>query len=374
MNWKRGHVQSRESRMRSVGHLQQLGGIRLVSLEDGAERGVRVLEFRTTEGLEFGAIVDRALDIGWCRFRGRSVAWHSPTGFVGPWYREPMGLGSLRSFPGGLFTTCGLDHILFPETDENDTYNYPSRSATEYGLHGRVSSTPATLRSYGEHWDGGECELRAEGEVRQAGALAENLVLRRTLTVPLDGREIVWEDEVRNEGHYATPHMFLYHMNIGAPLLDAACELVAPIRAVRFETPTVTQPDEHLSFHEPRPGFLEQAFSHDLAPGPDGRASVMLLNHADPDEPWGVVLRFDREQFPFFFQWRYFDAGTYVIGLEPSTNGISGRAAAREAGELTMLEPGEARTYRNQFQIVVGKDETEQVRAEILASHSGSTR
>ena len=47
-------------------------------------------------------------------------------------------------------------------------------------------------------------------------------------------RRRAWEDEVRNEGHYTAPHMFLYHMNFGAPLLDAACELVAPIREVRF--------------------------------------------------------------------------------------------------------------------------------------------
>ena len=105
---------------RAYGDLQQIGGARLVTLEDGPERGVRVIEFRTSTGIELGVIVDRALDLGWCRHHGRSVAWHSPTGFVGPWYREPQGLGFLRSFPGGPTVTCGLDHILFPEDPARD--------------------------------------------------------------------------------------------------------------------------------------------------------------------------------------------------------------------------------------------------------------
>ena len=93
----------------NVGHLQQLGGTRLVTLQDGVERGVRVVEFRTAAGLDFGVLVDRAMDIAWCRYNGRSISWLSPVGLIGPWYREPEGLGFLRTFQGGLLVTCGLD-------------------------------------------------------------------------------------------------------------------------------------------------------------------------------------------------------------------------------------------------------------------------
>ena len=37
--------------------------------------------------------------------------------------------------------------------------------------------------------------------------------------------------------------------------------------------------------------------------------------------------------------------GTYVVGIEPSTNRTSGRIPARESGELTILQPGETRRY-----------------------------
>src|SRR5207237_5767559 len=77
----------------NVGHLQQLGGTRLVTLQDGVERGVRVVEFRTAAGLDFAVLVDRAMDIAWCRYNRRSISWLCPVGLIGPWYREPEGPG-----------------------------------------------------------------------------------------------------------------------------------------------------------------------------------------------------------------------------------------------------------------------------------------
>lgn len=361
--------------LEAYGHLDQLGGTRLVTLEDGTERGVRAVEMRTASGLDLGVIVDRAMDIGWCRHNGRSLAWHSPTGFVGPWYREPQGMGFLRSFPGGLFVTCGLDHILFPQTDPNDTYNYPGRTESEYGLHGRVASTPARLRSYGETWEDGRCVLHAEGEVRQAGAMAENLVLRRRIEVALDGLVISWHDEVTNQGHQPTPHMLLYHMNLGAPLLDASTELHAPISEVRWATPTATgDPGEHLEFHEPRRDFAEQAFSHGMTPDRDGTVPVAVVNRDDPDSPWGVLLRYEASKFPYFLQWRYLAAGTYALGLEPSTNGIDGREAARSQGELVVLEPGERRTYSNTLEVLIGSDRCDEAQRRVAqVADSGRT-
>jgi hypothetical protein len=343
---------------RYAGNLQQWGGTRLVTLADGAERGVRAVEFRTTAGLEFAVLVDRGMDVAWARYRGRSIAWHSPTGFVAPAFREPGGLGFLRSFAGGLFTTSGLDHILFPQDDPNDTYNYPASSGGSYGLHGRIANTPASLRGYGERWDGDRCVLFAEGEVRQSAALAENLTLRRRVETTLDGTSISWTDTVVNEGHYPGPHMLLYHINLGAPLLDPACRLVLPSRQVRWQTPGGGSDEgTHLRIDEPRAGFVEQAYEHDLRADADGRVRVALVNERDAGHPWGVQLTYDRAVFPYFFQWRLLDAGNYVLGFEPATNNAEGRAAARAAGELTLLEPGGSRTCTTRIAVLDGPDE-----------------
>lgn len=356
-----------DTRLMEVGHSSQLGSARLVTLGDGAERNVRVVEFRNTRGLDFGVVVDRGFDIGWCRWNGRSLAWHSPTGFVGPWYREPDGYGFLRSFGGGLFTTSGLDHILYPEEDTEVTYGRAAQAPTRYGLHGRISSTPAQLLGYGLANGTGGPTLYAKGRVSQAGALAEHLVLDRTITVGLDGSRITWSDTVTNEGWYPTPHMFLYHVNLGAPLLSEASELLAPIDNVLFKSETAADipADGHLTFHRPRRGFAGQVFSHRMVPGVDGLVRVALINHDDRDHPWGAVLTYESERFPRFFQWRYLDAARYVTGLEPSTNGLFGRDAARRAGELRMLESNESVAYSTSLEVVDGLEEVDDIRRRI---------
>nr|MBA3795111.1 DUF4432 family protein [Rubrobacter sp.] len=88
-----GEGYGRRDLMRRVGKLDQAAGVRLVTLADGPERGVRVLEFRTGTGFAFDVIVDRALDIGRCEMGGRSLGWLSPVGFAGPWFAETEGLG-----------------------------------------------------------------------------------------------------------------------------------------------------------------------------------------------------------------------------------------------------------------------------------------
>src|SRR5919108_3266795 len=125
---------SRSELLRRVGRLEQAAGVRLVTLGDGAERSVRVLEFRTGTGFEFDVLVDRAFDVGRCEHSGRALGWQSNAGFAGPWFYEPDGLGFLRTFGGGLLATCGLDHTLFMAEDTAAQYHYPPKATETYGL------------------------------------------------------------------------------------------------------------------------------------------------------------------------------------------------------------------------------------------------
>ena len=85
--WDRNY--RREDLLRRTGRLEQVAGVRLVTLGDGAERGVRVLEFCTGTGFAFDVVVDRAFDVGRCEISGRPLGWLSGVGFAGPWYYEP---------------------------------------------------------------------------------------------------------------------------------------------------------------------------------------------------------------------------------------------------------------------------------------------
>src|SRR6266581_2400656 len=204
---------TRRELMRRVGRLEQVAGVRLVSLGDGVERGVRVLEFRTGTGFSFDVLVDRSMDVGRCELRGQSLAWLSPTGVVGPWYSEPMGLGWFRSWGGGMVVTCGLDHTLLGGVDDASQFHQLVRPTEEYGLHGRIGFIPARLTGYGERWEGDECVLYAEGVVRQAAVFGEAIELRRRIEARMGESRFTIHDELTNVGFDPTTHMYLYHVN-----------------------------------------------------------------------------------------------------------------------------------------------------------------
>lgn len=331
---------SRENLLRRVGRAEQVAGVRLVALEDGAERGVRVLEFRTGTGFEFDLIVDRAFDIGRCELGGRSLAWQSPTGFPGPWFYEPAGLGFLRGFGAGLLTTCGLDHAFAPAEDTAAQYHYPAKPTQAYGLHGRLSGRPARLAGYGHEWRGDECVLYAEGEVLQAAVFGEQLLLRRRVEARLGESRLSVRDEVVNVGYDPTPHMFLYHVNLGWPVVDDGAQLLAPVTSVQ---PRGDYPAEgYRGMHAPRQGYMEQVFEHELAAEADGRVPVAVVNRS---AGLGAYQVFRRDQLPHHFVWRMLGEGTYVVGIEPATNRPTDRHDARARGELIELAPGESRHY-----------------------------
>ncbi len=349
-----GRRVERAELLRHVGRLEQVAGVRLVTLGDGVERGVRVLEFRTGSGFAFDVVVDRAFDIGRCEHAGRPLAWISPVGVAGPWYYEPEGLGFLRSFGGGLLTTCGLDHALFMAEDTAEQYQYPPKPTEVYGLHGRVSNRPARLTGYGERWDDEGCMLYAEAEVLQASVFGEQLLLKRRVEARVGESHLSLHDEVVNVGHHRTPHMLLYHVNVGWPVVDEGSELLVPARAVEPRGDHTVEGYRVMT--APQAGYTERVFEHELEAEADGSVPVAIVNR---DLELGAYEVFRRDQLPHHFVWRMLGEGTYVVGIEPSTNRTAGRIDARSRGELIELDPGESRSYELELGALVGSDEVD---------------
>jgi hypothetical protein len=355
-----GRTLSRRQVAERSGMLSQFAGVRLMTLGDGVERGVRMLEFSTGSGLRFTALVDRALDIADCDYKGQAIGWHSPTGFRHPGLHEYEGEGGLawtRSF-SGLVVTCGLDHILFMNEVPADGYHYPPRQTVKHSLHGRVSTIPARLTGYGESWDGDRCILWAEGVVQQSTVFGEDLHLVRRIEADVGGREIRLHDRVVNHGFYRTPHMFFYHINLGYPLLDEGARYLAPITdviwAVHDGPDYQAQQVGYRTMPAPRRQFREQVWQHELAPGRDGDVPVALVNDR-------IALGFEvttrKEQLPCMYQWQNFQEGQYVLGIEPSSHHVLGNLAARERGEMIWLEHADSRRYDTTFRILDGADE-----------------
>jgi hypothetical protein len=341
-----------------LGTLGQVAGVRLMTLGDGVERGIRMLEFRTGTGLRFTVMVDRGLDIGDCEHHGRAIGWHSPAGFPHAGLADPEaegGLGWLRA-ASGLLVTCGLDQILSGGDMPAAHFNYAARQTVRTTLHGRVSMLPARLTGYGERWDGDVCTLWCEGVVQQSAVFAENLHLLRRIEAQVGRDEIHIHDRVVNQGFSPTPHMFMYHINLGYPLLDAETRYVAPIRETVWAAHAGEAYDRqdvgYRRASAPQTNFREQVWQHEMMADAGGLTRVALLNDR---LALGFVVETHDRQFPCHFQWQNLRAGHYALGIEPATNHVLGRDFGEERGELIWLEHGEARQYDSTLRILDGK-------------------
>lgn len=353
-----------------MGSLSQFGGVRLVSLEDGVERGIRMLQFNTGSGLYFSVLVDRAMDIAEVLHKGRAIGWHSPTGFRHPGLHEPegeQGLGWTRSFSGFL-STCGLDHILGPEEVPADNYDYPRKATVRHGLHGRVGSIPARLTGYGEQWTGDTCVLWAEGVVVQAAVFGEVLHLHRRIEADLGGDEIRLIDRVVNAGFQRTPHMFFYHINLGYPLIDEGSRYVAPIADVVWAShETVGLEKQGVGYAKcpaPMPDFSEQVWEYDMQADGKGMVPVAVINDA---LAFGLQIETRKEQLPCSYQWQNFRSGNYVMAVEPSTHHAKGNLFARSRNEMIWLTAGEQRHYNTRFTVLDGTEQISRSRSRIEA-------
>ncbi|MCR2800133.1 aldose 1-epimerase family protein [Microbacterium sp. zg-Y818] len=313
---------------RRIGSLAQIARIDEFVETQGSARGARRLRVVTGGGLSFDVHPDRALDLGHVTFRETPLSWISPVGIGAPGHTHDVGTDWLRTFGGGMLTTCGLDS--FGPASTHDGVDYP--------MHGRISSVPATVTRV----QVGDDSLIIEGEVRQAAVFGENLVLRRRIEAPLGGSSIRIFDTVTNEGARQTGHMVLYHCNLGWPLLSEHAVLRIPSAAV---TPRDAAAESGVaSWHEisaPVRGYAEQVFRHDFRE--QGVAEVSVDN---PERDVRLAIRFDTATLPGLHQWKMLGEGHYVLGLEPvNVDWSRGRAAADAEGVLPELMPGESVSY-----------------------------
>jgi hypothetical protein len=341
----------------------QAAGLRLVEGGDGAERGVRMLLGRTGGGFEFEILVDRGFDIGGAWLGSTPLAWCSPVGLVGPWYHESAGIGWFRGFPGGLVSTCGLDHTLLGGPDDATVFNYPHRATETYGLHGRYTGLPARLAGYGVRWHGDDAVLWAEGEVLQAALFGEQLLLRRRIEAPVGATHVTITDEVTNVGATACPHMLLYHCNVGFPVVDDGAELVYPAPPGVCVS-EASSPDFHR-LAAPRADFVEECYEHDMRADAAGFVNAAVINQK---REIGVFQRYPRAALPRHITWRQLGDVSYVVAMEPSTNRDAGRFDARERGELLYLAPGETRRYELQIGALAGADAIDTFRSGMAAA------
>jgi Domain of unknown function (DUF4432) len=368
-----GQSMPRREVARRAGMLSQFAGVRLMTLGDGVECGIRMLEFRTGTGLRFTVLMDRGFDIADCEYRGAAIGWHSPAGFRSPGLHEYEGEGGmawLRSF-SGLLMTGGLDHILFMHSDTAEHYHYVHRKSVESSIHGRIATIPGRLVSYGETWNGDDCTLHCEGVVQQSAVFGEDLHLIRRIEARVGGNEFAVKDRVVNHGFYRTPHMFLYHINVGYPVLAEGSRYLAPIRETVWAAHAETYRNQSVGYRQlpgPQERFHEQVWQHEMTADSDGLVPVALVNDGFLGGcGLGFLVETRKAEFPAQFEWQNFQEGQYALGIEPSTNHVLGKPFAKERGELIWLEHAEERSYTTRFAVLDGKGEIAAIEQRIRA-------
>lgn len=176
-----------------------------------------------------------------------------------------------------------------------------------------------------------------------------HLVLHRRIEAKVGESCFVLRDRVVNAGQTPASHMFLYHCNVGFPVLDEGAELLVPSRAATTDYGVPVEGYHLMS--APVRDATEACFEHDLIAEPAGTVPVALVNRA---LGLGVYQVFRRDQLPFHTVWRMLGEGTYALAMEPGTNRDAGRLDARERGELQWLEPGEGRRYELEIGALAG--------------------
>jgi len=345
---------SRKQLQQKTGDISQLGGIRSYELNDGVGRGIRAVDMKSPCGLEFTVLPGRGMDISNLSYKSVPIAWRSATRETSPAYYESRGIEWLRTFYGGLLTTCGLTTTGPPSLDNGE----------ELGLHGRIANIDAENVLADGCWEGDRYKMWVQGKVREARVYGDKLELSRKITAWMDEPKIIIEDTVENIGSGTSPLMMLYHVNIGFPVVDNGAELLeAKAKVIPRDDEAKKGQSDFNKFIEPVKGFAEQCYFHDIEADEDGNSNVAIVNEAfDNGSGIGIWMKFKKDTLPLMTQWKQMGMGEYVCGIEPCNNYVGGREAERKNGNLKFIEPGEKINYRLEFNILRSNEDIQSFR------------
>lgn len=305
----------RQQLMKYLGSVEQIGGIKNYTYNDGKAKGVHAIEIDTGI-LRITILPDRCMDIAQASYHGTAISWISKTGIAAPQYYEKDGLSWLRGFYGGLLTTCGLKNIGVPSGEE--------------GLHGRIANTPAQNVSIYADWVDGNYMMRVSGEMHEAVVFGEHLVLKRTITAVLGESRFIVEDSIENQGYAIEDIALCYHCNFGFPLVSETAKIVGV-------------PEQHSMMNAPTHGIQEECIN---VPFETDEVTVGIENNEI-----GAYITYARSTLPDFLIWKMPGEGDYVIGLEPRTTSLGGMENIKAKGATVKVNPFEKMKTKLSFEV-----------------------
>ena len=307
-----------------IGHPNQLSGVEEYRLVGGKQDGMTILSIRNGLGLEIHLSMSRACDISRLYFKGISLGYFSPVGYVHPSYYDDKGIGFLKSFTAGFLTTCGLASIGKPCVDNNE----------ELPLHGRISNTPCSSYYYEEDDE----KIQVHALIKEEGIFSYKLSLNRTVTISKKDNSFSINDTVSNNGDNPYPVCILYHMNMGYPLLSEKSILDIPSISIKGRTSLAQEELEQWNkIIKPTAGYEERCYFHTF----DKERYASIYN---PDIKTKLTMHFS-DNLDYFTEWKMMGKRDYVLGLEPGNAHPDGRDQLRKENALHYLKPNEKVNY-----------------------------
>lgn len=313
-----------------LGHESQLYGIEEHRLIGGKGDGMRLFQIHNGKGLDLTVSPDRNGDITRLRYKGMNMSYLSPSGYVAPAYYDSLGTNWLSSFTAGFLTTCGLNNVGTPNTDQGEVLP----------LHGSIANLPADYSYWAiEESENGTC-LVVHSETKDETLFGRKLRLTREIKVSTDQNEFCIRDTIVNTGDKIEPYEILYHMNMGYPLLDedSVIEILSAEVLPRNEH-AASELAKWMHMQRPTAGYEECCYYHKFA-DKEGRAKIY-----QPKLGISLEICFDAEKLDGFVEWKMMGIRDYVLGLECGNCYPDGRDVMRKEGMLKFLNPGQSQAY-----------------------------
>jgi len=344
----------------------QVGGIRTGTLDypnAGGGPGCHVAWVDTGSGLRFTVALGRGGDIVDAVYNGTNLAYLTPNGL------RPASPGVqrdddwLRAWAGGLVTTCGPETIGAARIEDGKSVP----------LHGHYSNTPAALVGIvNPDPKRGKDEMSLSMVIRDSRMFGPVFEVRRTIRCRLGIPEIHLHDEVCNLGDTPVSHNWLYHVNLGYPLLDEGARLVYRGKAAALPFTGKAGSTAKLNGMKRVPascgrhtGGGEDCVFIDPPADRKGLVHVGLVNAR---RRLGLELAYPKKQLPRLVNWQHFGAtGGYVTGLEPFSGSLLGKDNDPCKLARATLGQGQKRKYDLTIRVLDGK-----AQADALMKHDGA--
>ncbi len=331
----------------------QVGGIRTGTIDSvptaasGGAQTCRVAHVDTGAGLRFTVALDRGGDIVEASYKQHNLAYLTPNGYKTPSHAYNFAADWLTGWPGGLLTSCGPNYAGPPREEDGNSF----------GLHGHHSNTPAgvTMLINPDPHRGKE-EMVLSLSIKDSRMFGPVIEVRRTFQCRLGVPEVILYDEVINRGNTRVAHNWIYHVNLGYPLLDGGSKFIYKGKAVELTAGDKKVSGAQLNRYKKATGPIEahrgpgeRVVMIDPTPEKDGSCHVGLINNK---LKLGFELCYQKEAFPRLINWQHYGpGGSYVTGIEPLSGSLLGKDADDHPAAEQWLEPGEAKRYQTSIRI-----------------------